>query len=367
MNDFLTRLIFNNTIANYLIVIAIIVAAFFIRNFLSKYLAAFILRFFSKDTFFKKEKFFEYIIEPLGLFIFLLTVIIALGKLNMPANWDINIYAGISLHKVLEGIASAALIILLTRLCIRLMLFVALLLEDKANATVDKSDNQLVIFFRDFFKVLLNIIGALLLLRFVFNYDISKLVTGLSIVGAALALATKESLENLIASFIIFFDKPFTVGDFVKVQSFNGTVEKIGLRSTRIRTDHKTYITVPNKQMVDTILDNITLRTQRRGEVLLDIDLQTNTTALLQLIDGIKVLLQKHAAENSTVYLSNTGKNAHVITIEYFFGMEETIDVFIQKKETINLQIISLMHELKIKFAAGINTIVIKEGKSEQA
>ncbi len=361
MNDFLTRVIFNNTIGNYLLVIAIIVAAFFIRNFLSKYLAAFILRFFSRDTFFKKEKFFEYIIEPLGLFIFLLTVIIAFGKLTMPAEWDVKIYSGITLHKVLEGLASTALIILLTRLCIRLMLFVALLLEDKANTTSDKTDNQLVIFFRDFFKVLLNIVGALLILRFVFNYDISKLVTGLSIVGAALALATKESLENLIASFIIFFDKPFTVGDFVKVQSFNGTVEKIGLRSTRIRTDHKTYITVPNKQMVDTILDNITLRTQRRGEVSLDIDLETNSAALIQLIDGIRQILQKQAAENSTVFLTNTGRNAHVITVEYFFGMEETIDAFLQRKETINLQIINLMLQLKIKFAAGKNTIVIKD------
>ncbi len=366
MNDFLTRLIFNNTIGNYLLVIAIIVAAFFIRNFLSKYLAAFILRFFSKDTFFKKQNFFEYIIEPLGLFIFLLTVIIALGKLNMPTAWDVKIYTGITLHKVLEGVASTALIILLTRLCIRLMLFVALLLEDKANATTDKTDNQLVIFFRDFFKVVLNIIGALLILRFVFNYDISKLVTGLSIVGAALALATKESLENLIASFIIFFDKPFTVGDFVKVQSFNGTVEKIGLRSTRIRTDHKTYITVPNKQMVDTILDNITLRTQRRGEVLLEIDLQTNTNNLSQLIDGIKLLLQKNSAENSTVYLSNTGKNAHVITIEYFFSMEETLEVFIQRKEVINLQIINLMQERKIKFAAGTNAILIRDDTSDR-
>src|SRR6478609_10892106 len=97
----------------------------------------------------------------------------------------------------------------------------------------------------------------MLLLRFTFHYDISKLVTGLSIVGAAIALATKESLENLIASFIIFFDKPFTTGDLVKVQNITGNVERIGLRSTRLRTGDKSYVTVPNKQMVDSILDNI--------------------------------------------------------------------------------------------------------------
>lgn len=361
MNEFLSKILYHNTIGSYLLVSGIILAAYFIRNFLSKYLAAVILRFFIRDKFLKKEKFFEYIIEPLGLFIFSLTVIIALAKLKMPPEWDIKIYSAITLHKVLEGLASASLIILFTRLCIRFMLFIALLLENRANTTDDKTDNQLVIFFRDFFKVLLNIVGALLLLRFVFNYDISKLVTGLSIVGAALALATKESLENLIASFIIFFDKPFTAGDLVKVQGFMGTVEKIGLRSTRIRTDHKTYITVPNKQMVDSIMDNITLRTQRRGELILELDLQTTPVKLRALVQNIKKILEKLAAENTTVYLSNTGKNAHVVSIEYFFGMEESFEDFVHHKEDINLQVISLLHESEIKLAGGATTVVIRD------
>lgn len=361
MNELLARAYYHNTVGTYLLVLGIILAAYFIRNFLSKYLAAIILRFFSRDTFFNKEKFFDYIIEPLGLFIFSLTVIVALGKLNMPPEWDVNIYSTITLHKVLEGFASASLIILFTRLCIRIMLFVALLLEDRANSTDDKTDNQFIIFFRDFFKVLLNIIGALLLLRFVFNYDISKLVTGLSIVGAALALATKESLENLIASFIIFFDKPFTVGDMVKVQSFMGTVEKIGLRSTRIRTDHKTFITVPNKQMVDSILDNITLRTQRRAELTLELDLQTIPEKLHSLVQNIKKILEKQAAENTTVYLSNTGKSAHVVSVEYFFGMEESYEDFVLHKETINLQVIALLSQLEIKLGGSTTTVVIRD------
>jgi len=63
-----------------------------------------------------------------------------------------------------------------------------------------------------------------------------------------LALSLKESIENLIASFIIFFDKPFMAGDNVKVNQYLRDVERIGLRSTRIRTDLKTYVTVPNNK-----------------------------------------------------------------------------------------------------------------------
>ena len=106
--------------------------------------------------------------------------------------------------------------------------------------------------------MILVIIGILLVLRFSFNKEIGNLLTGLSLVGAAIALATRESMENLIASFIIFFDKPFITGDLVKVNNLTGNIEKIGLRSTRIRTLEKTYISVPNKQMVDTIVDNMT-------------------------------------------------------------------------------------------------------------
>ena len=91
------------------------------------------------------------------------------------------------------------------------------ILEGKTKNTADLADDQLVVFFRDFFKVVVVIIGILMFTKFVFNFNISNLITGLSIVTAAIALATRESLENLIASFIIFFDKPFTLGDLVKV------------------------------------------------------------------------------------------------------------------------------------------------------
>src|SRR5262249_36936483 len=156
----------------------------------------------------------------------------------------------------------------------------------------------------------------------------TKLITGLSIVGAAIALAAKESLENFIASFIIFFDKPFITGDIVKVQGFTGTVEKIGLRSTRIRTNQKTYITVPNKQIVDTILDNVSMRTQRRVELKLEIGLSATTDQLREILLGIKNILQKKHIENKTVFFSDTGKNAHIISIEYFTSMLQTFPEF---------------------------------------
>ena len=73
------------------------------------------------------------------------------------------------------------------------------------------------------------------------------MVAGLGIGGLAIALAAQDTLENVIASFIIFLDKPFKQGDYISVSGAKGVVERIGFRSTRIRTLEKSYLTIPNK------------------------------------------------------------------------------------------------------------------------
>jgi MscS family membrane protein len=236
-------------------------------------------------------------------------------------------------------------------MCLRIIDFIAILLEEKANHTKDNTDNQLVIFFKDFFKAILVIIGVLLILKFGFSRDVTSLLTGLSIVGAAIALATRESLENLIASFIIFFDKPFTIGDVVKVQSFTGTVEKIGLRSTRLRTESKTYVSVPNKQMVDSIIDNLSLRTLRKGELKLDFAINTSVQNLQLYQQQLNSFLASQVKViKYEILLMDTGKDAHHIQVDYFTDIETSIDEFNLLKQTINYKAISVAEDLNLQF-----------------
>ena len=136
--------------------------------------------------------------------------------------------------------------------------------------------------------------------------------------GAALALSSKESIENLIGSFIIFFDKPFTVGDTVKVNNISGAVEKIGLRSTRIRTDLKTYVTVPNKQMVDSIVDNQTLRTYRKAEIRLQFESSTAPTRSAFFRDCRKILQEKASISDPTVFPHGYFRNFFLVNVDFF-------------------------------------------------
>jgi MscS family membrane protein len=253
---------------------------------------------------------------------------------------------------VIESCTKLIFIVLLIRVSLRTLEFIAKILEEKAKTTADQSDDQLVLFFRDFFKVILYIIGLLLILHYVFNENIGNLVTSLSIVGAAIALSMRESLENIIASFIIFFDKPFTVGDMVKVNNFTGTIEKIGLRSTRIRTQEKTYISVPNKQMVDNIVDNISLRTERKFEMDIQLSVHTTATAIGAFADHLRSFIkQQVGVVNAVVVLTDAGKQAHILHAEVYVAMSVEIAAFQILRERINLAAIEYANQHQIQFA----------------
>jgi MscS family membrane protein len=288
---------------------------------------------------------------PIEQFLLFLVAVIALYELHFPEAWNLHLFK-LSFQQVIESSTKLIFIILLIRVCLRTLEFIAKILEEKAKSTTDQSDDQLVLFFRDFFKVILYIIGALLILHYVFNENIGNLVTSLSIVGAAIALSMRESLENIIASFIIFFDKPFTVGDMVKVNNFTGTIEKIGLRSTRIRTQEKTYISVPNKQMVDNIVDNISLRSERKFEMDMQLSVHTPASAISAFTDHFRNFIKQQAGVlNAVVVLTDAGKQAHIIHAEVFVSMHLDITAFQILRERINLEAIQYANQHQIQFA----------------
>lgn len=350
MPDFLQTLVFDNPLISYLWIAGILLAMFLLKGIVSKFLCGLLYGFFpGAKKYVTRDQFIALVLIPMEWFVVWMVVIFSFHKLNFPSVLDVELYK-ITSKEIIEATGKAILVVFFIRLLRRFIDFIALVFKAKADQTPDQSDNQLVVFFRDFFKVVAIIIGIIMFSKFVFNFDISSLITGLSIVTAAVALATRESLENLIASFIIFFDKPFTLGDLVKVEGVTGTVEKIGLRSTRIRTEQKTFLTMPNKKMVDSILDNLTLRTQRKAEIRLELSVRTTAKQVDDLIKKIEMLLQQQEEiENSTVVLNELGSKSVILNVDYF---TQTIDfaLFQEIKQTINLNILRMMEALGIEF-----------------
>lgn len=350
MNDFLNQVYFDNTVRQYLVVAAIIIVAFLAKRYIAHYLAGVIYNMI--NTRWKtvdKDSFKRLVARPLGLFLVVLVTVVALDKLTFPNELDFRIYH-ISFHDLLQIIGTSAIIITFFLFLVKCLDFVGLLIKDRFADNEDRAKSQVIFFFKDLFKVLLGLVCILLVLKYAFNYDVKGFITGLSIVGAAIALALKENLENLIASFVIFFDKPFTTGDIVKVNNISGTVEKIGLRSTRIRSDEKTYITVPNKQMADSILDNLTERLQRRYILKLEINTNTPYQKVQELINGLKQIVKKEEIQNSSVFVTEVASTAIIVNTEVFTG-NIPFSIFQNVRQAVNLEALELLDKLDIEIA----------------
>lgn len=358
MHEFWNLTILGNPLKSYIIVAATILFVIALKRFISRLIARLIFRLVRRlGSGLDKKAFLDLVVGPIGVFLVVFVSMSSIEKLHFPEVLDFDIYE-VKSKTITQAIAVIIIIVCFIWLLLRLVDFVALVLRTKARSGGGSRDNQMIVFIRDFLKAVLGIIGVLMILNSAFKVDVSSILTSLGLAGAALALAAKESIENLIASFVIFFDKPFKSGDILKVNNISGTVEKIGLRSTRIRTDQKTYVTVPNKQMVDSIVDNLTLRTQRKGELRLELGLSATATQLDQLITGVKDILKKDKIESSSVFLNDISASAYLINVDYFTA-PIAIDEFNAVKQRVNLDVLRLLEKMELGIAGASTDVRI--------
>lgn len=357
----------DNTILQYSIVVGVILLAYLFKKYIGRYVSSlFFLLMKGVGKTMDRKSFVDLIIGPVENVLLVWISYLALETLKFPKVMDIKMGARLRVSDYTEGIAHFFIIFFFFAMLIRFVDYLALVMGRKAAQTTSTDDDQLIVFFKDFLKVILFIIGVLFVIKIVFHQDITKVLAGLSIVGAAIALAARESLENLIASFIIFFDKPFTTGDQLTVDHITGNVERIGLRSTRIRTVEKTFVTVPNKKMVDSIVDNLGLRTHRRGELKMQIDAKTRAEQVQQLIGDMHKIFESAEFVDYNVQISEITQNAFVIMIDFVSNVVDH-KAFNQLKDRISLSIIKLLQEQGLNLAGQDNILkIVRDPSSSQ-
>lgn len=130
-----------------------------------------------------------------------------------------------------------------------------------------RAERLLVPMARKFMRALIVTIGLLVALQSLLRVDISAFIATLGISGLVIALAAKDSVENVFGSLTILFDMPFAIGDWVRIDKTEGIVEEINLRSTRIRTFEDTVITVPNANLIRATVENFSSRRTRRQKL----------------------------------------------------------------------------------------------------
>ena len=138
------------------------------------------------------------------------------------------------------------------------------------------------------------ICGGLIAVLRVFGVDPTPALAGLGVGGIAVALAAQKTLENVIAGASLIFDQAVRVGDFLKMGEVLGTVDHIGLRSTRIRTPDRTVVSVPNSQIANATLETISMRDKYWFHPVVGLRYETTPAQLREVVDGIRWLLETH-------------------------------------------------------------------------
>ncbi|SHK12717.1 mechanosensitive ion channel family protein [Hymenobacter psychrotolerans] len=360
LQEILHYRLLGNNVGAYLTCAGILLFGYAFRRLLSRLLSRLVFRFIRKRTEGVSEAQFQaLLIQPMSIVVFFATIYLAFQVLDYPVS-----SSELTKHEPWPKVAlfrlyQVGLIVGITWIGLRLVDFLTLVFRRRAEASTSRLNNQLIPFAKDLLKVLVLTLAFLALLGRVFGVNVTALIGGLGIGGLAVAFAAKESLENLIASFTIFLDRPFAVGDLVDVGGVTGTVEKVGFRSTRLRTAEKSYVTVPNKSMIDKPLDNLSLRTARRVNFTLALSHTTTSQQLHQIVREGKRLIGENPLVTQDVQIQFAALTpaAKEVTVQYF--VETTsYDEYLAVKEEMNYRLIEAVERAGGSFASSGTTVV---------
>lgn len=226
---------------------------------------------------------------------------------------------------VLTGLRTAFLVVVFWVLT-RLLDLVCGLVMRSAWATTHASAASLVPLAKRIVKVALVAIVVVAVLADL-GYPVASMIAGLGIGGLVVALAAQKTVENLFGAFAIGTDQPFRQGDYVRIEGAEGTVESIGLRSTRIRTLDRTLVTVPNGKLADMRIESLSARDRMRLACTVGLVYDTTTAQLRAAIDGMKAVLLGHPkiwTDTVIVRLSALGASSLDIEVMAWF---QTADV----------------------------------------
>jgi len=228
-------------------------------------------------------------------------------------------------------------------------------------------DDHLLPFIRKSLRVFIVFIAILMLVQNL-GYSISGLLASLGLGGLAFALAAKDSISNIFGSIMILLDRPFMIGDWIKADDMEGTVEEIGFRSTRIRTFAKTLITVPNSSLMNMSIDNFSRMPKRRIKLTVGVTYDTTPAQMRQAVSDIKQMLRNHPAIDQDFFLVNfTDFGASSLDIMVYCFTSSTIwTEYLEAREDVCLKIMEILEKLGLEIAFPSRTLYMHQ-MSEQA
>ena len=220
------------------------------------------------------------------------------------------------------------------------------------DGVLDGTEKTLVSAIESVLRVIIIFSGTLLVAD-AFGIDVGTLIAGLGIGGLAFAFAAKDTLGNLFGSITLLLDRPFSVGDWIKVGSSEGEVIEVGIRTTLMRTVADTVITMPNSTLVNKSIENFGRRRWRRYQPIFYLDLSSDADSLEEFCTGVWKIVcghpktQKHG--DSYARVSTISKDSYEIACNIYWdvsGGNEEKDA----REKLLLDVSRLAKEIGLEF-----------------
>jgi MscS family membrane protein len=227
-------------------------------------------------------------------------------------------------------------------------------------------DELLVPLLRQVFRFLVLLVVILFAMEYWFEKPPGAVMGALGIGGVALAFAAKDTLGNFFGSITVLLDRPFGPGDWVVVAGVEGTVEKVGFRSTRLRTFYNSVVTIPNSSMVNSNVDNYGLRRYRRTKAMISITYDTPPEKIDAFCEGIRELIRLHPYTRKDyyhVYFNQFAASSLDILLYLFFDAPDW-STELRERHRLFVDIMRLADKLGVAFAFPTQTLMVQQDQS---
>ena len=315
---------------------------FSLRGFLLDKLLVPVKLLFGKTKTDLDDKLLDAVRSPLGWVVNLVAVYFALLLLEPPA----------ALMTVVTLILQTVGTVLVAWVVYKLIDVATHVLLKFTEETDSQMDDQLVPLVQRVVRVVLFVIVGIAIIQ-QWGYDVTSLVAGLGIGGLAFALAAKPTLSNWFGSVMIFTDRPFKMGDWVRTDVGEGIVEEVGLRSTKIRTFTDTLITVPNADIATRPVENCSAMQKRRLRTQIGLVYGTTSEQIDEIIAKIKQRIlddERIEDETSKVFFTGFGASSLDVLIQCWM-MTTVYDEFLEIQQALLLDVMAIVEEAGSGFA----------------
>lgn len=295
------------------------------------------------------------LLRPLGLMVMALIWWAGINLLGLPEDALLILLVAVKFLASAAGVWGAY----------RLVDLVAAVLTERARRSENKIDDMLAPLIPRTLKVFITVVGIVFVADNL-NIDVSGLLAGLGLGGLAFALAAKDMVQNLFGSVTVLLDRTFSVGDWIIVDGSEGSVERIGFRSTRIRTFYNSLLTVPNSKFITATVDNMGERRYRRLSTKFTITYNTPPDRIESFCEGLRELVRQHPYMRKDyfhVYLNGLGDSALEVLV-YVFWETPDWSTELRERHRFLLDCLRVAERLGVEFAFPTQTLYMVQDET---